>query len=145
MVVAGGAVAAVGGAGFGGEVEGGVLVEEAVGFEHEADVLAGHDGPVFEADDVVHAEGVPDHEVLIDDVAVFLGPDVQAVLGAGGLVGVLAGGEAFGPVVGGDPEVVPGELGALGDVGLVSGGELDPVGGDQAVGDGSLTMFWSRG
>src|SRR4029453_4519327 len=119
-----------------GEVGGGVLVEEAVGFEHEADVVAGHHGPVFEADDVVHAEGVPDHEVLVHDVPVFLGLDVQAVLGAGGLVGVLAGGEAFGPVVGGDPRVVPGELGAFGDVGLVPGGELDAVGGDQPVGDG---------
>ena len=137
VAVVAGAVCVVCGVsvGFAGEVEGGVLVEEAVGFDDEADVLAGHDGPVFESDDVVHAEGVPNHDVFINDVPVRGGPDVQAVVLAGALVREFPGCEAFFAVVGGDPEVVAGKLRALADVGVVSGGEGDAIGGDEAVRD----------
>ena len=55
------------GAAAGGDVEGGVAVEEPDGLEGEAGGLDRHDRPVLGAGEVGGAEGVPDDDVLAVD------------------------------------------------------------------------------
>ncbi len=51
-------------------VQRGVGIEEAEGFEEEADMLSWHDWPVLNAGDVRHPKGVPDHTVSLHQVPV---------------------------------------------------------------------------
>src|SRR5271167_1186801 len=51
-------------------IERGTLVEEAGGFQREADVPGWHYGPVFEARNVMMIDGVPDHDVRVFNATV---------------------------------------------------------------------------
>src|SRR6266436_1277623 len=71
LVAAGFLFARLGG---GGNVVGGVLLEEAVRLEEEADVGGGHDGIIFGAGNVRVAHRVPEDDVRVGDRPVLLGP-----------------------------------------------------------------------
>jgi hypothetical protein len=69
------AVCAIGGAGLEArQIKCGILIEEAVRLQDEADLLAWHDGPILKPHNVMHTERVPDDDVLIGDVAVSRNP-----------------------------------------------------------------------
>ena len=57
-----------------GHIERGVLVEEPHRDEREAGVLDGHDGPILGPWQMRHAEGVPEHDVLVGKITVRSGP-----------------------------------------------------------------------
>ena len=61
-----------------GYVECGVPIEEAGWLEGEADVVAGHDRPVLGPRQVRHAEGVPEHDVGVDQRPVARRPSGEA-------------------------------------------------------------------
>ena len=56
------------------DIQGRVGIEEAEGFEGEARVGGGHDGPVFGAGDMVVREDIPRDDIGIFDRAVGLRP-----------------------------------------------------------------------
>src|SRR5271166_2290548 len=73
-----------------GHIEGRVAVEEPDGDEREARALDRHDGPVLGAWDVRDPEGVPQHDVGVDDGAILRRPRRESGP-ARVLVGVVAG------------------------------------------------------
>ncbi len=91
-----------------GQVHDWVFVEEVHGADEEVVPHGGHDGPVFDADDVMEAEGVPGDEVGVFEGAVGPGPGGEA-FEAFARGDVDSGGVALVGVVGGDPELVGGE------------------------------------
>src|SRR3954469_14768827 len=98
------------GAGVGRDVERGVALEEADRLELEAGAVDGHDRPVLGTGHVGQAEGVPDHDVGPDEVAVgrdVLGEPRAALV----LVDEVARRVPLRRVVGGDPQVLGGEGG----------------------------------
>ena len=96
----------------GGHVEGRVAGEEVDGLEGEADDLAGHDGEVLGAGDVLEAELEPEDDVGVGDGVAAGGPGAHAGAAAR-LVRVLAAGVELAVAVPGHVEGVVGELGAL--------------------------------
>ena len=93
-------------------IQRGVLVEEIHRLQTDLEDLTGHDGEVLDAGDMVDAELDPDDDVLVFDIVLARGPGAHA-RAAAGLVGVPAAGVEFAVGVGGDVDVVVGELGAL--------------------------------
>src|SRR5581483_10387415 len=71
-------------------VEGGIAIEEADRDEAEAGVLHRHDRPILGARQVGHAEGVPHHDVGVDDLAILGRPFWQSGP-ADMLIGVVTG------------------------------------------------------
>lgn len=116
----------------GGHVQGRVLVEEVDRFQADLEDLARHDGEVFDAGDVVDAELDPDDNVLVLD-AVPAGRETSDPRASPRLVRVPASRVQLPVPVGGDVDVVVGELGPLeverGRVGehLLEGGRVDLV------------------
>ena len=94
------------------DVERGVAVEEPERDQHEPRVLDRHHRPVLGPGYVGDAEGVPEHDVALDDGAVRRGP-VGEPVPAGVLVGVVARGTPLDRVVGRHPQVARGEAGPL--------------------------------
>lgn len=120
------------------DVEGGVPLEEVDGLEGHPDGLAGHDGEVLGAGDVLEAELEPEDNVRVDDVVAAVGPRAHA-RAAARLVGVLAAGVELAVAVARDVEVVVRELGAAvverGRVGdeLLEAGQVELVADGLAV------------
>ncbi len=119
----------------GSDIVGRVFMEEPVGFEQEADVGRGHDRIVFRARHMGVAEGVPEDDVFIGNVAVGAGPSGQSVFAAA-LIGIIAGGESFVGAGRCDPDVMGDEAGAPAPP-CVAGGEGERVvAGEELVSDG---------
>lgn len=116
------------------DIERGIAVEEIRRLERHADDLAGHDWKILRAGDMLDAELDPDDDVVIDDVVLAVGPGADAGPAAG-LVGVFAAGVEFAVAVGGEVEVVVGELGAFVVVGVFVGEHFLEVRGVDLVGD----------
>ena len=121
--------------GAGRDVEGGVGGEEVDGLERDPDDLAGHDGEVLGAGDVLQAELEPEDDVGVDDGVAAGGPGADPGPAAR-LVRVAAAGVELAVAVPGDVEVVVGELGALVVEGVRVGEHLLEAGDVDAVADG---------
>lgn len=95
-----------------GHVEGGVPVEKVDGLQADLEDLAGHDGEVLDARNMVDAELHPHDNVLVPD-AVLAGGEAAHARAAARLVRVPPARVQLAVAVGGDVDVVVGELGAL--------------------------------
>lgn len=85
----------------------------------------------------------PHHDIGIDDVILAVGPGADT-LPAAGLVGVFPTCVEFAVAVGGEVDVVVGELGAAVVEGVRVGKHLLEIGGVDLVGDG-LVVDWVQG
>ena len=94
------------------DIEGWVAIEEAGGFEGEADGFDRHNRPVFGAHHVIGAHRIPDHDISLLQRAVLLHIRRQAVASRL-LVGIVTGCIPLCWIVGRHPEMVPDEAAAL--------------------------------
>ena len=113
----------------------GVLIEEVHRFEMHLHDLARHDGEVLHPRDMINPELDPEDNILVDDVVLAVRPGTHTGATAR-LVGVEAAGVELAVAVGGDVEVVVGELGALVVEGLRVGEDFLEGRGDDLVADG---------
>lgn len=94
-----------------GHIVGGVVLAEVVRLQVEGGNLGGHDGEVLNSGVVGEAKGVPDDNVVIDNVVPILDPGLDT-LSANGLVGVVTSREQLTVLVLGDPDRGLAELGS---------------------------------
>jgi hypothetical protein len=119
------------------DVHRGTLVEEVHRFEFETGEVGRQHRPVLRTVDVVHAERVPEDDVLAVQRPVLFGPGGESRT-AGVLVRIVPGREPFVLVVRGRPEVGVDERRPFDDTRLGLGCCLDVLAGDQSVPDGPV-------